>query len=95
MATARVPLSLVAVLVLLSPSPFSASLSLSVSPSRDLSLALSRSPAGVLFVENRDDVLRANLGEGALELSVPGGGRRQLWSRCRSPIRVFDRGIVK
>jgi hypothetical protein len=76
-ATARVPLSLVAVLVLFSLSP---SLSFSASPSRDFpSLALlSRTPADVLFLENRDDVRLANLGEGALELSVPRRGRRQL-----------------
>lgn len=74
MATARMPLSLVAVLVLFSPSRFSASLSFSfsVSPSRDLALARSRCPAGVLFVESRDDVLLPSLGEGAVELSVPG-----------------------
>ena len=74
-ATARVPPSLVPVFVLLSLSPFAA-WSVSESSSRDLpSLALSRPPgAGVLFLENRDDVRLANLGEGALELSVPSEG---------------------
>lgn len=74
--TAREPLSPEAVLVLFSLSPC---LSFSVPPSRDPdSLALSRSPDVVSVLENSDEVPRANLEEGALELLVPRGGRRQL-----------------
>lgn len=80
-ATARVLLSLVAVLVLLSLSP---SLSFSAPPSRDFgSLALSGRPPAVSGLDNREDVLLANLEEGALELVVPRRGRRQLSNLCR------------